>query len=68
MSTHEENLVTVILSPFALITGYLGLNLVNIDLFFAICLKLVSIISVVLIIAVNWNKGIAQIKEWLKWK
>lgn len=68
MSTHEENIVTVILSPFAFITGWLGLNLANIDLCFAIALKFVSIISVVLIIAVNWRKGIAQIKEWLKWK
>jgi Mg2+ and Co2+ transporter CorA len=68
MSSHEENVATIILSPFALITGYFGLNLANIDLCFAILLKLVSIISVVLIIAVNWRKGINQIKEWFKWK
>lgn len=68
MSTQEENFVTIILSPLAVITGWLGLNMANVDLFFAICLKIVSIISVLLIIAVNWNKGLAQIKEWIKWK
>ena len=68
MSTQAENYLTVILSPIAAITGYYGLTLTNIDLVLAIAFKLVSIVSVLLIIAVNWKKGIAQIKEWIKWK
>lgn len=68
MSSQEENYITLMLSPLAFITGYLGLNLVDVDLCFAILLKLVSIISVLLIILVNWKKGMNQLKEWLKWK
>lgn len=68
MSTNEETYITVILSPIAAICGYIGLTLTNVDLILAIVLKVVSIISVLLIVAVNWKKGIRQIKDWFKIK
>ena len=66
MSSEAENYVTMILSPIAMITGYIGLTLTDFDLILAIIFKFVSIISVVLIVCVNWKKGIGQIKEWMK--
>lgn len=68
MSSQAENYLTIILSPIAALTGYIGLNLTDIDLVLAIVFKLVSIASVLLIMAVNWKKGVEQIKEWMKWK
>lgn len=66
MSTEHEQLTTLILSPIAMITGYFGLTLADADLIMAIGLKAVSIISVVLIIAVNYDKGTARIKKFFK--
>lgn len=68
MSSQAENYLTIVLSPIAAFTGYMGLTLSNVDLVLAIAFKLVSIVSVLLIIAVNWKKGLEQIKEWIKWK
>lgn len=66
MSQEQEQIATIVLSPIAFITGYFGLTLADVDLIMAIGLKAVSFISVVLIIAVNWDKGMARIKKIFK--
>lgn len=66
MSAQEDQILTVILSPIAFITGYIGLHLTEIDLLMAIILKALSMISVICIILVNWSKAISQIKRFFK--
>jgi hypothetical protein len=68
MSSQQETYLTIALSPFAIITGYLGLSLTQVDLILAILFKLLSIVSVSMIIIVNWEKTINQLKQWLKFK
>ena len=66
MSTEQEQLATVILSPIAAITGYFGLTLADVDLIMAIGLKAISFVSVIFIILVNWDKAIARFKRFIK--
>lgn len=66
MSTEQEQIATIILSPIALITGYFGLTLADFDLIMAIGLKAISMVSVVFIILVNWDKAVTRIKKFMK--
>lgn len=66
MSTEHEQLLTIIMAPIAFVTGYLGLTLTEVDLMMAIGLKALSSVSMILIIAVNWDKGVARIKKALR--
>lgn len=63
-----DELKTTILAVFASITGVAGLNLTEIDLLLAIFLKLVSLVSVILICAINWAKGMDAIAKFLRIK
>lgn len=66
MSSEHEQIATIILSPIAFVTGYLGLTLADVDLIMAIGLKAISMVSVVFIIMVNWDKAVTRIKKFLK--
>lgn len=66
MSTEQEQLATIVLSPIAFVTGYFGLTLADVDLIMAIGLKAISMISVVFIIMVNWDKAAARFKRFFK--
>ena len=57
-----------ILMIFASVFGYVGLTINEIDIILAIVLKIMSILSMGLIIAINWNKGIDVIKSIFKKK
>lgn len=59
-----EHFTTVILSCFAGITGWIGLNLTNVDLIEAIILKFLSIIATVLVIIINWDGALTKIKKF----
>lgn len=61
-----DELLTTIYGIVALITGATGIMLSDIDLILAVVLKCVSIIVSVLLVAVNWEKGVKQIKKWIK--
>lgn len=66
MSTEQEQIATIVLSPIAMITGYFGLTLADVDLIMAIGLKAISMISVIFIILVNWDKAVKRFKRFLK--
>jgi hypothetical protein len=66
MSTEQEQIATIVLSPIAFITGWLGLTLADVDLIMAIGLKAISMVSVVFIILVNWDKAVTRIKKFFK--
>lgn len=61
-----DQLFTAIFSVIGVSTGTIGLWLSQADLVMAVCLKFISIIATILVIAVNWKKGIKQIKDWFK--
>lgn len=64
MSTHQEE----ILSKCSLLLGSvtIGLTLADWDLILAIILKIVSIISFTVVIALNVEKLSNKIKNWFK--
>lgn len=66
MPTRTEQAITGISSFIAIMTGSASLALQNISLILSSILSLISIIAGILIICVNWKKGINQIKEWIR--
>jgi hypothetical protein len=66
--SHEkfDQLLTSILTVVGVSTGTAGLWLAQVDLIMAVCLKFISILATLLVIAVNWEKGSKQFKDWFK--
>ena len=66
MEQHNKgnNLLKYILMIFASV--FAGLSAVDIDIYLSIFLKIMSILSMGLIIAINWDGGIKVIKRIFK--
>lgn len=56
--------ITLSYSAIAIVTGSIGLLASEIDLLLAILLKIASLLATILVMAVNYEKGIKQIKKW----
>lgn len=66
--THLETLITKIAGVIAAGTYTAGTIVSTVDFTLGIVFKIFSIISLTLIIAVNWDNGTARIKKALKRK
>ena len=59
-----ENLITKCMLMIGTPSGILGMTLVDVDLRFAILLKLISIISFVIIIIINLEQFFCKLKKY----
>jgi Na+/glutamate symporter len=60
-----DNLANTLITTFAVITGAAS-SLDTVEQIGRILLLFISICSGILLIAVNWDKGISQFKKWIK--
>ncbi len=60
--------LTLAYSIIALGTGWTGLNLDDINILLEIVLKLLSIISMTLIVVINWETAMTKIEKFLNKK
>jgi hypothetical protein len=64
MSIKLQNSIDVILTTIGAVSGVVS-TLDEVEQIARMFLLFVSIISGLLLILVNWNKGIIQLKQWL---
>lgn len=64
MSIRLQNSIDVILTTIGAVSGVVS-TLDEVEQIARMFLLFVSIISGLLLILVNWNKGIIQLKQWL---